>query len=158
MEQTEQEHGPLRAELELSLAERDHGVRFSGAARLARHYASLIDNAAPSRSYAKSIRVIGEFIATQSALLPPPEERELLSEWDKVSSALAEHSVASDLGPKLLAAMAKLELTLAEPRAAAPKPATAEQEQPPADATPIESKTVLQLLRGDARARNANAS
>jgi hypothetical protein len=156
VEQTEQEHGVLAAELAAALAAAKVEQRDRGTERLARHYAELIDNAAPSRSYAKSIRVLGTFIEDNADILGhgSPRERELMEAWDKASSALAEHSVASDLGPKLLAAMIALQLT---PASRVPKsgaaPAAAEQAAPD-EAT---DAAVLRLIRGEAAQRNAGA-
>jgi hypothetical protein len=157
MEHVEQEQrrGRMLEQVERSLADVEHGTRLDAASQLAKHYAALIDEAAPSRSYATAIRVLQQFVDTYAGHLPPNPARQVEEAWDKVSTALAEHSVASDLGPKLLAAMAKLGLTLAEPKAAAPKPAEPEQPSAPEDDAP--SASVLQLLRGDAGRRNASA-
>lgn len=160
VEQTEQEQpaeqGVLSAELATALAAAKVEQRDRGTERLAQHYAELIDNAAPSRSYAKSIRVLGTFIDDNADILGhgSPRERELMEAWDKVSTALAEHSVASDLGPKLLAAMIALQLTPAS-RVLKAGAAPAATEQPaPDEAT---DAAVLRLIRGEAAQRNAGA-
>lgn len=154
MEQTEQERGELSAAVGGALAERSSPSPLdAGTAQLAEHYAQLIDNAAPSRSYATALRVIDGFIAENSSILRPDRERELVTAWDKVSSALAEHSVASDLGPKLLAALHHLGLTTAarsKGRGAQERPEqNTEQEHAPA--------AVLQLLQGNADGRYGRA-
>ena len=149
----QRERGRMLEQVEHSLAEAKHGPRLQGASMLAKHYAALIDEAAPSRSYATAIRVLQQFVDVYADHLPPPAQREVEQAWDKVSSALAEHSVASDLGPKLLATLAKLGLTLAETKAAAPAPEQPEKEQEQSD-----GGVVLTILRKNARARNENAS
>ena len=154
-EQVEQEQGGVLTEQVRSSVAGAKLAPLDGAtARLATHYAELIDNAAPSRSYATAIRVIGSFIDEQSGVFRAgsPEERELLTAWDKVVTALAEHSVASDLGPKLLAALQQLGLTPAarsKVSGALPEQAAPERDSKAA---------VLQLLRGESAERNANAS
>lgn len=74
----------------------------AAAAQLARHYAELIDNAAPSKKYAKAL----DWLATVESESPNADEHERT-----ICAALAEHSVASDLGPKLLAALTSLGMT-----------------------------------------------
>lgn len=151
MEQTEQapEHGALTEQVGASLAEAQHGALDAATARLAQHYAELIDNAAPSRSYATAIRVLSEFLdgALYDVAEESPRRREISTAWDKVSSALAEHSVASDLGPKLLAALQQLGLT----PAARSKVSGALPERPAPEQDPEQlPENVLQLLRKQA--------
>lgn len=77
----------------------------AGAVELCRRYAALIDNAAPAAKYRKHLDVLR--VALADASEPAAEALE------RVVEALAEHSVASDLGPKLLATLSALGLTLA---------------------------------------------
>jgi hypothetical protein len=86
----------------------------SATAELARTYAALIDDAAPSAALAKAIDTISPHI---------PADPAAADAWRKITTALAEHSVASDLGPKLLAALDALQLT-PRARAAAKKAVT----------------------------------
>jgi hypothetical protein len=80
--------------------------RDQATAALAISYAQLIDNATASAKYARAVRWLER--------LDVPEEQEHLREIIVV--ALAAHSVASDFGPKLLAA---LEALILSPRARA---------------------------------------
>lgn len=78
----------------------------AGAIALCRRYARLIDHAAPNAKYRKALQTL--------AIAASESEDEKASEaFHTVADALAEHSVASDLGPKLLAALTSLGLTLA---------------------------------------------
>lgn len=110
-EVTERDRNAMLPELERSLADAKLGALDAGAQALATRYAQLLDDAVAADKYAKSLRVLSEAVRDYAGSLMPPQERELLAAWDQVSSALAEHSVASDLGPKLLAAMTALGLT-----------------------------------------------
>lgn len=82
---------------------------------LARRYAELLDQAVAADRYAKHlgllIHVVQDYRDNHPRLIPI--DRRNLDEMERVIlSALAEHSVASDLGPKLLAALTALNLTL----------------------------------------------
>jgi hypothetical protein len=77
----------------------------AAAEALARHYAGLIDNAQPQAKYHRALRVLA------APELHEPEE--VAEAFEAVRVALAEHSVASDLGPKLAAILDKLGLTTA---------------------------------------------
>jgi hypothetical protein len=81
--------------------------RDRAAADLAVHYATLIDAAAPAGRYATALRWLANADCESDADLRAKET---------IRMALARHSVASDLGPKLLAALTELGLT---PRARA---------------------------------------
>jgi len=83
----------------------------AGAVALARHYARLIDDAAPAAKYRKPLDTLYHVVANSENEAAPEA-------LDKVRDALAQHSVASDLGPKLLAALAALGLTPAARKAA----------------------------------------
>jgi len=75
---------------------------------LALHYAALIDNAAAGKKYAAALAWL-----RRAEQLTDEEQHA-----DTIRAALAAHSVASDLGPKLLATLDALKLT---PRARATK-------------------------------------
>ncbi len=72
-------------------------------AELARHYAGLIDNAAPAAKYAEALGWL-DGIETNIRT----EKLRLI-----IVTALSEHSSASDFGPKLLAALTALGMTSA---------------------------------------------
>jgi hypothetical protein len=80
----------------------------AAAERLALGYAELIDSAAPAAKYRKALAVISRAIAGTGY-----EEDDPFEAFETVSTALAEHSVASDLGPKLLVTLTSLGLTTA---------------------------------------------
>lgn len=80
--------------------------RDAAAERLAVHYAALIDNAAPAAKYRRAL-------ATLHAAAATSDDPDVADALDVVQIALAEHSVASDLGPKLLAVLGALGLTTA---------------------------------------------
>lgn len=84
----------------------------AGARALAERYAALLDDAEPSKTLATAIRHVGTFLADNLGDTTP-QERQVATAWDAISSALAEHSVVSDLGPKLLATLTALGATLA---------------------------------------------
>lgn len=73
----------------------------AGTAEIARHYARLIDDAAPAAKYGEALSWLDSVETNQRT-----EKHVLL-----IRSALSEHSVASDLGPKLLAALTALGAT-----------------------------------------------
>lgn len=102
--------------------------------RLAVHYAQLVDDAQPAARYTRPL----ELIAAACAISDNPE---VARAYDTIAAALAEHSVASDLGPKLLAVLDALGLT--------PK-ARAATKQTPAGAAPRPANPLDQL-----RARRA---
>lgn len=134
----------LRTSLEAAkLKEHDAGAR-----ALAERYAALLDEAAVAKAYTKSIerleRVIERAVDDCATQL---EEEQTLAAWDKIKSALAEHSTASDLGPKLLAALTSLGLT----------PASRAEKGTAAPVTPL-TKSPLERQRDAARRRNSNAS
>lgn len=83
----------------------------AGAIELCRRYADLLDAATPRSTYVRHLRAIRNALATGE----PDDAYEAL---EKIEDALGAHSVASDLGPKLLAALTALGLTLAGRRTA----------------------------------------
>jgi hypothetical protein len=95
--------GPVAREVDEAIREaRSHlSTRDAGAVALARRYAHLIDEAALAANYGEPLRVLGMAVHTK-------DERQALQ---RITDALAAHSVASDLGPKLLAALTALGLT-----------------------------------------------
>lgn len=78
-----------------------------GAVQLAHRYAQLIDAAAPSAKYARLLRTL------EVALSDCDEDSDAGKALRGVAEALSAHSVASDLGPKLLAVLTSLGLTAA---------------------------------------------
>lgn len=97
----------MRARVRAALDAQKPADRDVAAAELALNYARLMDAAAPRARYATALRWL-EGLDIES------EDGERAR--DVIRAALAEHSVASDLGPKLLAALTELGLT---PRARA---------------------------------------
>jgi hypothetical protein len=79
--------------------------RDAAAAHLARRYAALLDEPVPLARFEEPLRVLRALVAAQE---DPAAARRHLA---KVEDALAAHSVASDLGPKLLAALTALGCT-----------------------------------------------
>ncbi len=88
----------------LQLEARDHATLV-----LALTYADLMDNAAPAGRYERALA----WLSRQRANDDKAEEHVML-----IMTALAAHTVASDLGPKLLAALEALRMT---PRSRAQK-------------------------------------
>ncbi len=75
--------------------------RDAGVAEVVRMYARLIDNAGPAGKYRKAL----VWLATIDTSEKGAEHVDVI-EW-----ALAQHSVMSDLGPKLLAALEALQMS-----------------------------------------------
>jgi hypothetical protein len=82
--------------------------RDGAAAALALQYAGLIDQAAPGAKYRRPLEVLARTVAGM-----PFEEDDPGEALQVIATALSEHTVASDLGPKLLAVLAGLGLTTA---------------------------------------------
>ena len=78
----------------------------AGAEALALSYAGLMDEAAPAGKYRKALAVLRRTVAGV-----PTEEDDPDEAFALIETALAQHSVASDLGPKLLAVLSGLGLT-----------------------------------------------
>jgi hypothetical protein len=97
----------VRAAVDTALDAEPGADRDAATAELARTYASLMDDAAPAAKYAKALTWLGN-------LRFDDEDEAAAGHIDTIRVALAAHSVASDLGPKLLAA---LEALLLSPRA-----------------------------------------
>lgn len=81
-----------------------------GTAELARRYAALIDDATPASKYRLPLRDLRRAL-DMLAIFEPLAAVEAGQQLDKITDALAVHSVTSDLGPKLLAALTALGLT-----------------------------------------------
>lgn len=98
--------GPMSRAVTSALQDAKPAARDAGAVALAKQYAALIDEAAPAGKYRKALDALERVAAASD----DDGAAEMLR---TISTALAEHSVASDLGPKLLAALTALGLTLA---------------------------------------------
>jgi hypothetical protein len=72
--------------------------RDRGTVVLAKRYAALLDEAAIPQSYAEALHHLGTLVVDEVG------RRHL----QRIAAALSEHSVTSDLGPKLLAALTAL--------------------------------------------------
>jgi hypothetical protein len=101
---------------------------------LALSYARLIDDAAPATALAKALDTVAPHI---------PADPATADAWRKITAALAEHSAASDLGPKLLAALDALLLT-PRARAAAKKAVTGDQPS----ANPLDQLATARARKG----------
>lgn len=99
--------GPMESAVEQALAAAVVAPADQGTTALAREYARLIDAAAPAARYTQAL----EWVARQG-----PGDKDADRHVQTITAALAAHSVASDLGPKLLAA---LDALLMSPRARA---------------------------------------
>jgi hypothetical protein len=98
------DQGPMSAAVESALTDAPTLGRDAGAVALARRYAALIDEATPASKYREPLLLI-------SQALPDDDHVELA--FRKIADALGAHSVASDLGPKLLATLGALGMTVA---------------------------------------------
>lgn len=87
---------------------------------LARSYAALLDEAAPKATYDDALRMLRPVVASA-------ENPEIARAFRKIETALSAHSVASDLGPKYLAALLALGMA---PSARGVKGGTTNDEQP----------------------------
>jgi hypothetical protein len=99
--------GTLTRALGTALTAAEHEQRDAGTVALARRYAALIDAAAVAAKYRRSLEAVRSALLASESL----EAEDALEHFNKLADALAEHSVASDLGPKLLAALTSLGLT-----------------------------------------------
>jgi hypothetical protein len=134
--------------LEGALTSANVPAQSAGAVALARRYARLLDEPAVNAKYRTPLdhlqKVFRHYRAT--VRLTPTEERGLDSAEATLTVALGEHSVASDLGPKLASILKELNLTL--PAAAAPARPEAPSVQPliPLDAERAEAQR-LRVVR-----------
>lgn len=145
------EHVLISPALSRSLAALGDDEKDAGAVALAIRYAELLDDAKAAEKFTKALRLCGEAVSSYADSMPITAAEQLMSAWDRIVSTLAEHSVASDLGPKLLASLAALNLTPAA-RAEKSKGGQRGMVAPPAGAP-----SPLQLLRDQARKRNGAA-
>jgi hypothetical protein len=99
-----------------ALAAQPPDARDKAAAELALTYARLIDDAAPAAKYAAALRWLDGLETTAAAEKYP----------DLIAAALSAHTVASDLGPKLLAALESLQMS-PRARSAVQKGSTGDQ-------------------------------
>lgn len=83
--------------------------RDSGAVALIKNYAALIDEAAPAARYRKPLERLTRAVDRYFG----DDAEQVAEALEVIRTALASHSVASDLGPKLLAALTSLGLTVA---------------------------------------------
>jgi hypothetical protein len=108
--------GPMAAAVEVALSAAAIRNEDGAAAELARHYAALIDNATPASKYRAPLRDLRRGLDMMVGLGEPLAAAQAGEALEKVTDALAAHSVASDIGPKLLAALVALGLTPAAAR------------------------------------------
>lgn len=98
----------VRAALDEALRAEPRAGQDAAAVAAAHLFADLIDQAVMRRTYARAVAAVEHAARSQDFAMP--------DEWETITAALAQHSVASDLGPKLLAA---LDALLLSPRARA---------------------------------------
>lgn len=106
--------GPMESAIVGALAARPAaGIdpRDGGAVALARMYARLIDEAAAAAKYADAVEWLRHVVEHEIG-----DDRTARRHLKTIVTALAEHSVTSDLGPKLQTTLVELKLT---PRARA---------------------------------------
>lgn len=94
-------HRSARAALDEALKSAVTRPEDAATIQLARNYARLLDNAAPHGRYAKAVEWLQELRVDEKC-----EQFRLI-----ILVALSEHSVASDLGPKLLVTLTELGMT-----------------------------------------------
>ena len=98
--------GPMARAVAAALRDAKPQKQDGGAVALAKQYAKLIDEAVPLARYDVPLAALRVAVTECS----DPKAGEHLA---KIEQALAAHSVASDLGPKLLAALTALGMTAA---------------------------------------------
>ena len=102
--------GPLHRAVSVAVGAIDAKPQDEAAVVLARRYAMLIDDAAPEAKYTKHLRGLRQAIA-MLASVEPLAASQAEEHFEKIADALSAHSVASDLGPKLLAVLTALGMT-----------------------------------------------
>lgn len=100
--------GKMRTAVAKAIQSATIDPRDAGAAALLERYADLLDAPGLPTKYRKHLAVIGRAITGQGLDEDDPHEA-----FDSIKAALSEQSVSSDLGPKLLAGLSALGLTLA---------------------------------------------
>jgi hypothetical protein len=116
---------PTRGAVERALAARTTAAvdgRDIGAEQLALVYAGLIDAPAPAAKYTKPLALIRRACGAY-------DDPDAMDAYRAIRDALGAHSVASDLGPKLLTTLDALGLT-PKARAANGKGASGDQPKP----------------------------
>lgn len=115
----------------------------AGTEALALHYAELIDDAAPAAKYAAAL----EWLAGVD--VAPEDAKHVRA----ITTALARHSVASDLGPKLLATLDALGLT---PKARSAVSKGVSDDKPAAN--PLDELANARARKGRAESLDASAT
>lgn len=98
--------GPIARALGKALRAAKPDDRDAGTVALARRLAVLLDESAPRSAYAEHLLRVERAVAAYD-----DDSGETDRSMRKIADALGRHSVASDLGPKLLAALTALGLT-----------------------------------------------
>jgi hypothetical protein len=147
-----QDHSAISPKLEEALILAQIDAQGAAGVELARRYARLLDDAAPGKAYVEALALMGRAMDhyAECEKWPPMELRRIDKARETITVALAEHSVASDLGPKLQSILAALGLVLP---AAAPKQKAAPDVQPSGD-TPADELARQRALR-DSRPHRA---
>jgi len=96
----------MSSALRRAMRDRAGPPRDAAAEGLALHYARLIDQAAPAAKYRKHLRALAGALARYGGA----DRDDALEALDALTVALGEHTVASDLGPKLLGVLVGLGL------------------------------------------------
>lgn len=155
MSEEQEQAGAVLPDVEHAIAaareQKKIGALDAGAVALALQYAELIDRPSAKQAYAKAIRTVTDAVERSAEFMTPPNAAALMDAWDKLSSALAEHTVASDLGPKLFAVLTGLGLTPAG-RAAKGAPAAGGGQVVPTPGT-----NPLHLVQGESDGRYGRA-
>lgn len=97
------EAGPQSEALAAALKDLTIAKGDGAAVELARRYAALIDEATSASKYRKALEKIGRAL--------DPDDDAAAAAFNEITDALGAHSVASDLGPKYLAALVQLGMT-----------------------------------------------
>ena len=138
------DHGPVETQVRAAIDTEPAAPHDAGTVALAITYAALIDAAAPTAALAKALEIVDPHIPAAPATADA---------WRKITAALAAHTVASDLGPKLLAT---LEALLLSPRArAAAKKAVTPDDKP---ATPLDELRQLRARKSRTAAVDSAAA
>ncbi len=96
--------GPIRRALLAALRAAKSDPRDEATVALAKRLASLIDEATPLSTYTESLEHLERLVRSEG-------DADQKRAFRRVRDALGQHSVASDLGPKYLAALSALGLT-----------------------------------------------
>ena len=100
------EPGPVALAVAEALTAAEVPDMDAGAVELARRYAELIDEAAVAATYVEPLAAMRHLVDEFGSAVTDRHLR-------KIEAALSAHTVASDLGPKLLAALTALGMTAA---------------------------------------------